>query len=226
MLYLQGELPVLLLLIEPLPLDAVRGPLGLQHEQLPPLLALLLREHLADLRQKALGESFEEVLVTLLLGLFVLFCEIFPVLLTETRHRPNGSGLPSLVLVSRGHRVSVVLFLFLLFVLLVFFPFLFLLLLVVRLDRRHLLVQPRSVEVPVGYVVRVLAQRLDAEAGGVEVFDLLVDVLGLEAELAELVEDVDAVAEGELVEVEALLEQLAAFELELEVVLLGLLTLR
>ena len=54
---------------------------------------------------------------------------------------------------------------------------------------------------------------------------LLKDVFGFQPELAQLVDDVDPVAEAKVGEVDAVVEEGAALKVELELVFLGLLAL-
>lgn len=61
------------------------------------------------------------------------------------------------------------------------------------LDSRNLLVQSGAVEIPKGHPLRVHSQRFDPQRFGVQVFDLFVNVLGLETKFAKLMQDFNTV---------------------------------
>ena len=66
---------------------------------------------------------------------------------------------------------------------------------------------PSSVEIPVGDVLRVLAQRVYPEAVGLQVLDLLEDVLGIQPVLGQLLENPDPVPKGEVRKVDVVVQK-------------------
>ena len=66
---------------------------------------------------------------------------------------------------------------------------------------------PSSVEIPVGDVLRVLAQRIYPEAVGLEVLDLLEDVLGIQPVLGQLLENPDPVPKRQVRKVDVVVQK-------------------
>ena len=66
---------------------------------------------------------------------------------------------------------------------------------------------PSSVEIPVGDVLRVLAQWVYPEAVGLQVLDLLEDVLGIQPVFGQLLENPDPVPKGEVRKVDVVVQK-------------------